>query len=356
MKRALELAELGQGLTRPNPLVGAVIVRRGKIVGEGYHRRAGGRHAEVVALRSAAKQARGATMYVTLEPCSHQGRTAPCVEALITAGIAEVCYAIVDPNPLVNGAGARRLRAAGVRVSRGLMGKEAERLNEIYLNRYRGSRPFVILKTAQTLDGRIACANGHSQWISGVQSRRMAHRLRAEVDAVVVGSVTANLDDPQLTVRLVKGANPYRIVLTSSGRLNPKLRLLTDNKDRRTILATAARDLPKSVRDCDGLIVWSIEKAGEGLLLTDFLEKAWGFGIHSLLVEGGAQLATSFLRAGLVDKHIVSVAPRILGAGINAISDLGALRVDDAIGYDRVQFSPLGVDMVFSGYPQNRVA
>ncbi len=356
MGRALTLAACGQGLTRPNPLVGALIVRHGKIVGEGYHRRAGGRHAEIVALQAAGKQARGATMYVTLEPCSHHGRTAPCVEALIASGIADVRYAIVDPNPLVNGAGARYLRAGRVHVSRGLLRVEAERLNEIYLNRYRGSRPFVILKTAQTLDGRIACANGHSQWISGVQSRRMAHRLRAEVDAVVIGSGTANLDDPQLTVRLVKGANPYRIVLSSSGKLNPDLRLLTDNKDRRTILATSAPEILKSLRNQAGLIIWAIKKSGEGLSLPDFLEKAWGFGIHSLLVEGGARLATSFLRAGLVDKHIVSVAPRTLGAGIEAITDLGARRVDDAIGYDRVQFSPLGADMVFSGYPQNRVA
>lgn len=356
MGRALELAACGSGLTRPNPLVGAVIVKRGKIVGEGYHRRAGGRHAEIVALRAAGKQARGATMYVTLEPCSHHGRTAPCAEALIKAGIADVRYAIVDPNPLVNGAGARRLRAEQVKVSRGLLRQEAERLNEIYLNRYRGSRPFVILKMAQTLDGRIACANGHSQWISGAESRRMAHRLRAEVDAVVIGSGTANLDDPQLTVRLVKGANPYRIILSSSGRLSSDLRLLADNKDRRTILATSALKLPKSALNQAGLIIWSIKKSRAGLSLPDFLEKAWGFGIHSLLIEGGARLATSFLRAGLVDKHIVSVAPRTLGAGIEAIADLGARRVDDAISYDRVQFSPLGPDMVFSGYPKNRVA
>lgn len=351
MRRALELAALGRGLTRPNPMVGAVLVKRGRIVGEGYHRRAGGRHAEIAAL--AGKQARGATLYVTLEPCAHQGRTAPCVESLIAAGIAEVRYSIVDPNPLVNGAGARCLRAAGIRVSRGLLAKEAERLNEIYLHRYSGSRPFVILKTAQTLDGRIACSNGDSQWISGIQSRRMAHRLRAEVDAVVVGSGTANQDDPLLTVRLVKGANPYRIALTSSGRLKPNLRLLRDNDDQRTIIATSARELPKSL--CKGLILWSIKSSPDGVSLTDFLDKAWGFGIHSLVVEGGARLATAFLRAGLVDKHIVSVAPRTLGAGIEAITDLGARRVDDAIGYDRALFSPLGADIIFSGYPQNRV-
>ncbi|MFQ5606852.1 MAG: bifunctional diaminohydroxyphosphoribosylaminopyrimidine deaminase/5-amino-6-(5-phosphoribosylamino)uracil reductase RibD, partial [Candidatus Zixiibacteriota bacterium] len=184
MRRALALAERGRGVTPSNPMVGAVVVKGEKIVGEGYHRRAGGRHAEIMALRAAGRAARGAILYVTLEPCAHTGQTGPCVEALIAAGIAEVRYAIVDPDPRVNGAGARRLRAAGVRVSRGTLAARAENLNEIYLNRHRRDRPFVILKTAQTLDGRIACANGHSQWISGAASRRFAHRLRAEVDAV----------------------------------------------------------------------------------------------------------------------------------------------------------------------------
>ncbi len=355
MGRALELAELGRGLTAPNPYVGAVIVKKGKVVGEGFHRKAGSRHAEIAALKQAGTKARGATLYVTLEPCCHTGRTGPCTEAIISAGITEVFYAAKDPNPKVNGKGAKALRQAGIVVHAGPMRAEAESLNEIYLNRFHGDRPFVILKTAQTLDGRIACANGRSQWISSSKSLQLAHRLRAEVDAVVLGSRAVELDNPQLTVRRVKGANPYRIILSTDANLSPKLRLISENRDRKTIIATSKQNLPEKLRNEAGLISWTVKKDTSGLNLVDFLIKARGFGINSILVEGGGQLATSFLKAGLVDKHVIIIAPLTLGAGIEAIGDLTSKDIGEAITYKQSRFTPIGQDILFSGYPQPRV-
>ena len=350
MELALELAEAGRGLTAPNPYVGAVLVKDGRVVGKGYHKRAGGPHAEILALKEAGRSARGATLYVTLEPCCHVGRTGPCVDEIIRAGVAEVYYGIIDPNPQVNGKGARKLSRAGVKTHRGLLRRSCERLNEIYLNRFRGERPFVILKTAQTLDGRIATSSGHSRWISSPESLKLAHRLRAEVDAVVVGAATAEADNPQLTVRRVKGSNPYRVIISTSGRVSPELKLFAENNDRKTILATAARNL-NGLADVQGLTVWNVRKRGKRLDLADFLEKAHQFGVNSLLVEGGGRLATSMLAQGLVDKHIVVIAPMTLGEGVNAVGDLGALRIDDAIRYSDVSFERLGPDLVFTGYP-----
>jgi diaminohydroxyphosphoribosylaminopyrimidine deaminase / 5-amino-6-(5-phosphoribosylamino)uracil reductase len=356
MRRALELAERGRGLTAPNPYVGAVIVRKGKVVGEGSHQKAGGRHAEIAALKQAGGRARGATMYVTLEPCCHTGRTGPCTDAIVAAGIVEVFYAMKDPNPLVNGKGAKAMRGDGLSVKTGPMRAEAEILNEIYLNRFKGKRPFVILKTAQTLDGRIACANGRSQWISGTQSLQLAHRLRAEVDAVVVGARAAEVDDPQLTVRHVKGGDPYRIVLSTNALLSPGLRLMVSNQDRKTIIATSRTNLPEALRNSRGLISWTVKRVGSQLDLTDFLAQAWGFGINSILVEGGSRLATGFLSSGLVDKHVIIIAPLTLGTGIDAVGDLDSQDINEAITYKRQVFAPIGKDVMFSGYPQPRAS
>ncbi len=216
MKMALALAWKGQGKTSPNPMVGAVVVKSGEVVGRGYHHKAGQAHAEVLALRNAAERARGATLYVNLEPCCHFGRTRPCTDAIIEAGIKRVVYSIKDPNPVVNGCGARKLRAAGMEVTSGVGEKEATHLNEIYLKFISTGCPFVILKTAQSLDGRIATITGDSKWISGPEALKFAHRLRAECDAVAIGAGTVKADNPQLTVRLVKGRNPYRIIIVTA--------------------------------------------------------------------------------------------------------------------------------------------
>ncbi|MCH9031412.1 MAG: bifunctional diaminohydroxyphosphoribosylaminopyrimidine deaminase/5-amino-6-(5-phosphoribosylamino)uracil reductase RibD [candidate division Zixibacteria bacterium] len=351
MTRAMSLALKGQGITAPNPYVGATIVKRGRIVGEGYHRGPGKPHAEVVALRKAGRSARGSTMYLNLEPCCHQGRTGPCSEEIIRAGVSEVHFAATDPNPLVNGGGARSLRKAGIKVSRGPLTARAIALNELYRNRYLGSRPFVTLKTAQTLDGRIAGADGVSQWISGDKCLRLAHTLRAESDAVVIGAATAEADNPQLTVRKTRGTNPYRIVLSTSGRINPQLRLFRENNDRRTIVALSAKRIPRELREIRGLIIWQVEHGPDGLLLADLLRKAWDYGINSMLVEGGGRVSTSFLREELVDRHIMVIAPMALGEGPSAIQDFGHSTIKSALRYKNSKFEQCGNDIVFTGYP-----
>ncbi len=352
MTVALELAERGRGKTSPNPMVGAVIVKNGRVVGRGYHKKAGTAHAEIVALKDAGKAARGATMYVTLEPCSHFGRTGPCALALIEAGIKKVHYAIKDPNPLVNGRGSAMLRKGGVETNAGPLRAEASRLNEIYLKYVTTGRPFVTLKLAISLDGRIATSTGDASWISGTESRRMVHRLRAESDAVVVGTGTVHADNPELTVRMIKGRNPYRIILSAHPDFKRTLKLLRNNDDARTIVATSKKAATKVTGK--NLTVWSLKKTREGIDLDDFVEKAGQFGIRSMLVEGGGKLATSFLRAGLVDKLMLFTAPMIIGKGKSGVDDLHVVNIAEAIRFDEYAFTPSGVDMLFTGYPKGK--
>ncbi len=355
MARALELAEKGCGLTRPNPCVGAVVVKGNRIVGEGWHRRAGEAHAEAIALRDAGRRAQGATLYVNLEPCSHHGRTGPCVDLIHEAGVKEVVYAINDPNPQVNGSGGKLLRQRGVKVRVGVLAKEASRLNEVHLCAHRHRRPFVILKSAQTLDGRIAARDGSSRWISGVESLRLAHKIRAQVDAVVLGAGAANIDDPQLTVRNVRGRDPFRIIVTQSGQLRRNLRVLK-NRDGRTIVATSSTALANALSKNRWVGIWKLKRQGSMLSLHELLQRAWENNIRSLVVEGGGRLATSFLKEGLVDKHVVVIAPVTLGSGVEAVGDLGATSINDTIAYKDANFSPCGNDMVFTGYPRERRA
>lgn len=295
MRRALALAEQGRGRVSPNPLVGAVIVADGEVVGEGFHAAAGEPHAEAVALAAAGERARGATLYVTLEPCTHTGRTPPCSDALIAAGIGRVVVAVRDPNPEAAG-GAERLEAAGVAVAAGVLEDVARRQNEIFLHTVATGRPFVIGKAATSLDGRIAAADGSSQWLTGAVARERAHRLRAEVDAVVVGSGTVLADDPALTCRLSgwDGPQPLRVVLDRRGRVRPPRRVLDDAAET-VVLAEAD---PKAV-----------------------LATLWDRGVRSALVEGGAAVLGSFLGAGLVDRLEVHVAPLLLGSAGRPLLD-----------------------------------
>jgi len=349
MARALALAELGRGLTNPNPLVGAVIVRDNHIVGEGHHRWAGSAHAEIVALKSAGSRSHGATMFVNLEPCCHHGRTGPCTQAIVKAGITQVVYAMRDPNPHVNGKGVLELRAHGIRVSAGVLCESAARLNEIYLRRFRGERPFVILKTAQSIDGRIATRDFTSRWISGPLGLSLAHRLRAEVDAVVIGAGAVRHDNPRLTVRRVKGRNPFRIVVSSQGALPRRLRVFSENSDGRTIVAVAESRLEKTASRSS--TIWSIPGSRSRVSIPGLLDRAWAEGFRSLLVEGGGQLGTTFLRERLVDKHVVVIAPLLLGQGVDAVGDLGVKTIRQGIHYRNASFTQLGDDVVFTGYP-----
>lgn len=359
MQRALSLAEKGRGKTSPNPMVGAVIVKAREIVGEGYHRCVGKDHAELAAIKKAGRKAQGATLFVNLEPCCHTGRTGPCTDAIIKAKIKRVVYSLKDPNPQVNGKGARILKRAGVIVESGLLKREALLLNDSYLGYHKNKRPFVILKTAQTLDGRIATVTGDSNWISGPQSLKLAHRLRAEVDAVVVGMGTVREDNPALTVRLAKGKNPYRIVLSGSLDFPLRCQLLDNNSDYKTIVASTAKAIEKFSRTKRGrysLIYWNLRTDDDGLLdLHDFVTKADDFGLRSLLVEGGGKVATSFLRAGLVDKYVIVIAPIVLGSGISAVGEINAGRLTDAISFDRYSFQKSGTDNLFIGYPKKTV-
>jgi len=354
MHRALELAEKGRGLTSPNPMVGAVVVKNNRIVGEGYHRGPGKDHAEIVALKKAGKKAIGAVLYVTLEPCCHTGRTGPCTNAIIKTGIKKVVTPLKDPNPLVNGQGLRLLKKAGVIVETGILKHKATLLNDAYLGYHKNQRPYIILKTAQTLDGRIATVTGDSRWVSSPSSLAYSHRLRAEVEAVVVGMGTVRQDNPALTVRHVKGKNPYRIVLSRSLNFPPRNQLLNKNADYKTIVVTTEKAAVKFGNSIKGknLIIWTVKTNRNGMLdLHDFLIKANKFGLQSLMVEGGGRLATSFWKHRLVDKYVLITAPKLIGNGIDSVGNLNIKKLSGAIRFKDVSNFRSGVDNIFIGYP-----
>jgi len=350
IKKALRLARRGEGFTSPNPIVGAVIFNRDGIIANGYHKRAGGLHAEREALLKAGDRARGAAIAVNLEPCCHHGRTGPCTDAIIQAGIKKVVYSIEDPNPKVNCQGAATLMKNNIKVVGGVCRKEATRLNEVYFKYITTGRPFVALKMAQSLDGRLAAITGHSQWISSPEALKFAHRLRARFDAVAVGSGTVRSDDPQLTVRNVKGMNPLRIVLTSSKDLSTDFKLFSDNDDNKTIIATNREVIKSGVYK--SVITWPVKKDKDYLDLENFLERVGKHEVTSILIEGGSRLATSLLKKGLVDKMYLVVAPLVIGKGIESINDLGIKKVSDAIRFREFGFSKLGRDNLFCGYPE----
>ena len=351
MKLALELADKGRGKTSPNPMVGAVIVNNRRIVGRGYHHQAGTPHAEIHALKEAGKRARGAILYVNLEPCCHHGRTKPCTTEIIKAGISEVVYSIADPNPLVNGRGRRKLREFGIRVRSGILRQDAENLNEAYFKFIKTGLPFVILKTAQSIDGRIATITGDSKWITCPAARRYAHGLRSQVDAVVVGTGTVLKDDPQLTVRLTTGKNPYRIVMSRSLNFPPQAKIVQNNTDARTIIATG-RKSQYNIKG-ENLIIWRLRENREGLSLKDFLKQAAAFGITSILIEAGPRLATSFIKENLVDKHYIFMAPRMIGKGLESIGDLKIRRAARSLVYKKLSYvKNLDSDVLLIGYPE----
>lgn len=315
MQRALVLARRGR--THPNPRVGAVVVRGTRIVGEGYHRRCGAPHAEAVALERAGRRARGATLYVTLEPCNHQGRTPPCTPRILDAGIARVVVAARDPDPRVRGRGLRRLRRAGIPVTVGVLAREARELNAGYDLFHRLGRPLVVLKLAMTLDGRIALADGRSQWITGRAARRTAHALRAAADCVLVGAGTVRHDDPSLTVRHVRGPQPLRAVVSGSLDL-PTERRIFDGRVPTVVLTSRAAARRERGRQLArrGIALLAVRRAGSrsGIDLRAALETlAAERGVRCVLVEGGGQLAAALLGRRLVDRLHVHLAPAIMG-------------------------------------------
>jgi diaminohydroxyphosphoribosylaminopyrimidine deaminase/5-amino-6-(5-phosphoribosylamino)uracil reductase len=360
MQRALELAGFARGRTSPNPLVGAVIVRGGEVVGEGYHRKAGTPHAEVHALHDAGERARGATLYVTLEPCSHYGRTPPCTEALIAAGIAEVYMAMLDPNPLVNGQGRERLEQAGIRTFVGLCEEEAAALNRPFVTYITQGRPLVIAKVACSLDGKIATRTGESRWISGKASRQRAHELRDEIDAIMVGANTVIVDDPRLTTRLPgreEVHHPLRIVVDSRGRVPLAVRLFDPELPGRTVLATTAA-CPLEHREAlqqRGVEVLLLPAGPHGRVdLPALLRELGRLQVTSLLVEGGGTLLDAFFRARLVDQVLAFVAPLIIGGreAPPAVGGEGVSLLREAPRLVNPSVERVGEDFLISGVPR----
>lgn len=356
MRRALVLAARGRGRTSPNPMVGAVLVRDGRIVGEGWHRQAGGPHAEVFALHAAGAAARGATLYVTLEPCCHQGRTPPCTRALIAAGVAEVHAAMLDANPLVGGRGLAELEAAGVRTFLGEHEDEARLLNEAFITYVTKQRPFVIVKYAMSLDGKIATASGASRGLTGAVWQHKLHRLRSEVDAILVGVNTALADDPLLTARPASGRvrQPLRVVFDSLLRLPVAARMLHESTPGKTLIVTTAQadeTKAQALRRRGAEVV----RLGDATVdVTQTLSELRRREIGSVLVEGGGRVIASFVAAGCVDKVIAVVAPLMVG-GAQAptpMAGAGVAGLAQALRLGDVSVQRAGDDIVITAYPQ----
>lgn len=362
MSLALEIAARGAGHVSPNPMVGCVIVsKEGAKIGQGYHERYGQAHAEVNAVNSVKRpeSLNDATVYVTLEPCAHQGQTPPCCELLAQHPIKRVVVAMKDPTDKVNGKGIAYLRDNGIQVDVGLMEEEARRLNEFFLHFNRYHRPFVTLKIAQTLDGYIAAPDGNSQWITGQPARTMVHRWRSRYDAVMVGRNTAMVDNPRLTVRHVEGRQPRRIVIDGPLELPETLNLFTDQYEEKTIVVTHNREKVEQENDPMLKMLQSNYFRGQTLLvpekeghtdLDEMLKKLADEQIMSILVEPGQQLASVLLRENLVDKIACFIAPKILGGGTKSILGAGINRMNEVITLRNTQWEPVGNDMLFTGY------
>lgn len=349
MGRALELAGRGAGLTSPNPVVGAVLVGAGRAVGEGFHARAGGAHAEAEALEQAGTAARGATLYVTLEPCNHTGRTPPCVEAITTAGVSRVVAATRDPNPRVPGGGAAALARAGVEVTLGCREGEAIALNRVFITAARRGRPHVTLKWAATLDGATADVRRGSRWITGSEARLEAHRMRSRADAVVVGIGTALADDPALDVRLggPRPREPFRVVVDSRARLPVTARLIGAGKPERALVAVTDVADPERLGSLETRGVTVLRcKSQEGQVdVSDLVSRLGALDVGGILVEGGGKLAWAFLEAGLVDRVVAFTAPMLLGgaAAPRAVRGAGLL-LPEAVRLDGLGVRPIGTD------------
>ncbi len=358
MREAIKLARRGIGTTHPNPRVGALILRSGEIVGKGFHARAGEAHAEVRALGEAGKLARGATLVSTLEPCAHQGRTPPCVEAILESGIRRVVLGMRDPNPLVNGRGIAALRGSGLTIVEGVREDECLGLNPPYLKYLATGLPWVMLKSMVSLDGRVASEGGDSRGLGGEEQQRLCHRLRARHDAVLVGIGTVLQDDPELTVRLVRGQSPARVVLDSHLRTPAGSRLVRSVERAPLTIATVSRD-EESIEalEARGVSILRFTPDAHGRVpLPTLFRRLASDGMLSLLVEGGPTVLSAILREGLADRVAIGIAPLILG-GVTAPAwtrDLGLGRLDEAIELDPFETRRVGRDLWIEGSLRGR--
>ncbi len=362
IQQALDLARKGEGYVSPNPMVGCVIVsKEGERIGAGFHEKYGESHAEVNAVKSIKdkKELKGATIYVTLEPCAHFGKTPPCSTMLAELPISRVVVAHQDPNKNVNGAGLSEIRNAGIQVDVGVMKEESEKLNEFFIHHQTYGRPFITLKVAQSADGFTAAADGDSKWISGKESRKLVHKWRTKYDAVLVGRSTAIEDNPSLTVRHVSGRQPKRIVIDGPYELPKELNLFSDKYEEKTTVITWNKKASETDADpmlklmkqnyFRGEIIQVSKKDGHANLQQAFKELGQR-GITSVLVEGGQQLSSALLRDGLVDKLELFIAPKLLGAGTRSVLNLGINKMRDIANLKEVTWTKVGDDMLLTGY------
>jgi diaminohydroxyphosphoribosylaminopyrimidine deaminase/5-amino-6-(5-phosphoribosylamino)uracil reductase len=354
MKRALALARKGIGRTAPNPAVGCVIVKDGAVVGEGWHRKAGTPHAEIHALEMAGAGARGADVYVTLEPCCHTGATPPCSEALIKSGVKRVVAGMHDPNPRVNGGGLAALKKAGIATSSGLLEEACRAINLPFCKHVTTGLPYVTYKCAMTLDGKIASSTGESRWISCEESRRYVHRMRSRCDAVMVGVDTVIADNPQLTVRHVRGRNPLRVIVDSHLRTPESVTVLSGQLPSRTIIATTESDPRVHLRYLNHGATVLVCQSREGRVsMEDLLQRLGGMGIQSILLEGGSRLAGTMLQQGLIDECVFFYAPKVIGSdgfspfAITSINDMA-----QALAFTNLEVRRIGSDIIVSARPE----
>lgn len=354
MKRVLRLARQGEGKTSPNPMVGAMVVKDDVLVGKGYHRKAGEPHAEIVALEEAGDGARGATLYVNLEPCTHYGRTPPCAPRVIEAGVSRVVIGMEDPNPLVAGRGISALSEAGLEVKVGVLEEASRKLNEAFCKYIVKKEPFILLKAAMTLDGKIATRDGDSKWISSETSRQWVHRLRSAVDGVVVGIGTVLRDDPLLTARVKGGRNPLRIVLDSRLRIPERARVIGEVSHQLIVATTEAAPANKRLElERRGVRVRIFDSRDGKVNLRSFVLGMGAMGITSVLVEGGGEVNGAFLDEGLVDKLFLFIAPKLIGdrEAPSVFGGRGVSRIRDAIRVKEMKVRRLGGDLLVEGYP-----
>ena len=333
MKLALKLAKKGRCYVSPNPLVGAVIVKEERIIGRGYHQHYGGNHAEINALKNASEDACGSTLYVTLEPCCHEGKTPPCIDSITKHKIARVIIGSIDPNPIVSCRGISNLQSCGIDVKTGVLEPECRKLNEVFFLFMEKKLPFVTIKYAQTLDGRIATATGQSKWISSAASLKFTHKLRAQHDAILVGAGTVIKDNPELTVRLVRGRNPLRIIVDSALKIPAKSKVLQNLSQNKTIIATIKKASDPQFQRLTNLgaeVITVVADKQGNVDLKKLLKILAQKNISSLLIEGGAQIITSILMNNLANRMVTVIAPKIIGKGIEAVGDLKIRNLDSA--------------------------
>lgn len=356
MKRAIQLAEKGRGRTSPNPMVGTVIVKNGRIIAEGYHQEYGKKHAEIMAIDSASESVDGATLYCNLEPCTNDipnKKTPPCSERIIKEKINRVVIASVDPNPYIKGKGIQKLKGKNIRVELGLLAEESRILNQKYFTFMRQGRPFVHLKIAQSLDGRIATNKGQSRWITNESALKKVHELRSEYDAILVGINTVVQDNPSLTVRHVKGRNPYRIILDNRLVIPPSAQIVTDRFKTHTIIFTSVPEENRAARQLteEGIrIIHMSAGSSKYLDIAEVLKNLAEMNISSVLVEGGGEIFTSFLKANLFDKITFFISPMIIGTGIQSIGELGITSLAQAHRLGQVKIEIIDHQVMVEGF------